>query len=97
MRVHDSNLNAVTIGTRQSTRTDSVQINRQGAYSSGYGGTQDRVSLSDLSSILAQSGDDNSARSARVDQLRASYQSGGYHVQAAAVAAKVVDSTIQAA
>jgi anti-sigma28 factor (negative regulator of flagellin synthesis) len=94
MRVHDSNLNAVTIGTRQTTRADTVQTGRTGAYGTNSGG-QDRVSLSDLSSALARISDESPEQTQRISQLAAAYRSGAYRTDPAAVARGVVNDSIQ--
>lgn len=96
MRVHDSNLNAVTIGTRQTNRTDTVQTGRTGAYGGTDPGVQDRVSLSNLSSALARLSDEGPPESQRISQLAAAYRAGTYQADPAAVARGIVDGSIRA-
>ena len=95
MRVHDSNLNAVTIGSRQTTRTDTVQTGGARGYDGHGCGSGDRVSLSDLSNAI-RSSDDGPDRSERVSKLAATYKSGSYRVEASAVAKGVVSEAMVA-
>lgn len=95
MRVNDSNLNAVTIGTRQAGRTDDVQTGRSGASSARGYANQDRVSLSDLSSMVAKAAE-SPDRSERINQLAAAYRSGNYRADAAAVSSSIVNDAMKA-
>lgn len=96
MRVNDSNLNAVTIGTRQPGRADAVQADRSNGYAHGWQGGQDRVSLSDLTNAVSQAADDDPGRSERVERLAATYESGSYRVEARALSASIVDDSVTA-
>jgi anti-sigma28 factor (negative regulator of flagellin synthesis) len=94
MRVHDSNLNAVTIGARQTGRTDTVQTGRAGGY--GEADTKrDRVSLSDMSSALARVADDTPEQIQKVAQLAAAYRAGNYRPGADQVARGIVNDAIR--
>jgi flagellar biosynthesis anti-sigma factor FlgM len=94
MRVHDSNLNAVTIGTRQTGRTDTVQTGRAGGHD-GVDAKSDRVSLSNLSSALARVSDDTPEQIQKVAQLAAAYRSGSYKPDAGEVARGMVNDSIR--
>lgn len=94
MRVHDSNLNAVTIGTRQTNRTDTVETGHGRGYDARGYGQNDRVSLSDLSNAMRAAGDDP-ARAERVSRLNAAYRSGSYKVDASAVAKGIVNDAMK--
>lgn len=96
MRVHDSNLNAVTIGARQTGRTDTAPAGRTHAYGGRDLGGPDRVSLSDLSSAVARAAEEGPGRAERVSQLAAAYRSGAYHANPAAVAHGLVNDSIRA-
>jgi anti-sigma28 factor (negative regulator of flagellin synthesis) len=94
MRVHDSNLNAVTIGTRQPGRTDSVQTGRGTGSGVSGASSQDRVSLSDLSSMVARASAEAPGRAEHIDRLAAAYKSGGYKVNAPAVSQSIVKDAL---
>ncbi len=96
MRVHDSNLNSVSIATHGSGRTEAGQGGRAG--STGAHGTagQDQLSLSDLGNLVRTVSGDTPERASRVSQLSAAYKSGNYKVDAAAVAGSVVNDALGA-
>jgi anti-sigma28 factor (negative regulator of flagellin synthesis) len=91
MRIQDSNLNSVTIGTSKSGKADGVQSGRSGsAGASGSSGT-DRISLSDLGSLVRSVSGDTPERTAKVSHLAAAYKSGNYHAPSTAVAKGIVN------
>ena len=95
MRVHDSNLNAITIGTRQTNRSDTVQAGRSNGYGSVEAGGRDSVSLSDLSSALARVLDESPEQTQRIAQLAAAYRGGAHRTDAAMVARGVVNDSVR--
>ncbi len=94
MRVQDSNLNAVTIGSRQAGRAESTQSGRTGNSGAHGAGSQDRVSLSDLSSMVASASAESPGRADHVNRLAAQYKSGGYSVNASAVSQSIVNDAM---
>jgi anti-sigma28 factor (negative regulator of flagellin synthesis) len=93
MRVHDSNLNVVTIGTRQTNRTDGETACSRDYDSRSYSDS-DCVSLSNLSSAVRDAGEDP-ARTEWVSNLAAAYRSGTYTFDAVAVAKGVVNDGLK--
>lgn len=93
MRVQDSNLNSVSIGT---TRTDTVQSGRAG--SSGVRGSygQDQISLSDLGSLVRSVSGETTDRTQMIDSLAAAYKSGSYQANALGAAQGIIDDAIRA-
>lgn len=96
MRVQDSNLNSVSISTRGTGRTDAAHGGRAGSSSPHGGYGQDQLSLSDLSSLVRTVSGDTPERASRVNALAASYKSGNYKVNSAAVAGSVVNDALRA-
>lgn len=96
MRVHDSNQNAVTIGTRQTGSTQAANSERRDSAAVNGAGDHDRLSLSDLGSLVRSVSGDTPARTARVDQLAATYRSGNYRPDASAVSRSIVADGLQA-
>ncbi|HEX3745122.1 MAG TPA: flagellar biosynthesis anti-sigma factor FlgM [Bryobacteraceae bacterium] len=82
-------------GASEAARTQDVsRAGGGGRHTSGAAsGGEDQVEISALSSSLAAQG---SARSARVDQLAATYQSGNYQVNSQDVSRSIVDRALQA-
>ena len=97
MKIHDSSSNSVTIGTQSSGRTDSARVGRTGASNSQDSSGQDRVSLSDLSSLVRSVSGDTPERVQRISQLRAEFVSGNYQPDTAAVSRSIVDDALRAA
>lgn len=93
MRVQDSNLNSVTIGSRPAGRTDSVSVGQSGNSSvhDNFGG--DRLSLSDLGSMVRSVSGDTPERMSRVSQVAAAYKSGNYRPDATAVAKSLINDS----
>jgi hypothetical protein len=94
MRVHDSSLNSVSIGTHQSGRADGIQSGRGTAGAHG-GSAADRISLSDLGSLVRSVSGDTPDRAAKVSQLAAVYKAGNYHVQASEVSKGIVNDSLR--
>jgi flagellar biosynthesis anti-sigma factor FlgM len=95
MRVHDSSLNSVTIGSHSSGRTEGTQSGRAGSTNAKGGAGADRVSLSDLGSVIRSATGENPARTERLSQLSAAYKSGHYQVDSKAVSKGMVDDALQ--
>jgi anti-sigma28 factor (negative regulator of flagellin synthesis) len=95
MKVHDSSLNSVTIGSHQTGRTESTHGGRAGKSSAPGGSGPDRISLSDLGSVVRSASGDNPGRTEKVSQLAAAYKSGSYHVNSHAVSKGIVDDALQ--
>jgi hypothetical protein len=91
MRIQDSNLNSVTIGTSKSGRPDGVQSGRSGSAASSTSSGTDRISLSDLGSLVRSVSGDTPDRTAKVSQLSAAYKSGNYHAPSSGVAKGIVN------
>lgn len=97
MRVHDSNLNSVSIGTHSTGRSDSAQSGRSGASGSQGSAGQDRISLSDLGSLVRSASSETTDRSERVNQLASAYKSGNYRANAAGAAKGIVNEAYKGA
>ncbi len=91
MKVHDSSSNSVTIGTQSSGRTEAAKGGRSGASRAPDASGQDRISLSDLGSVVRAVSGDTPERTQRISQLTALYKSGNYHPDAAAVSRSMVN------
>jgi anti-sigma28 factor (negative regulator of flagellin synthesis) len=96
MRVHDSNLNSVSIGTNQSNRTDSVQNGRAGSSSARGNSSHDQISLSDLSSLVRSVSGETTGQSDKVNRLAAAYKSGTLSTNSHATAKGIVNDALRA-
>ncbi len=95
MRVHDSNLNSVTIGTHSSGRAEAG--GRAGSSGVSGAGDQDQFSISGLASLLRAASGDSPERAQRVSKLAALFRSGSYSANAAAVSSNIVNDALHAA
>ena len=96
MRVHDSNLNSVSIGTHQSGRTDAVQNGRPGSSGARGSSAQDHISLSDLGSLVRSVSGETAGPSEKVNRLAAAYQSGALQTDSQATAKGIVNDALRA-
>ncbi len=95
MRVHDSNLNSVSIGTHQTGRTDGVQNGRTGSSSHG-NSAGDHISLSDLGSLVRSVSGESAGQSEKVSRLTAAYKSGALQSNSQATAKGIVNDALRA-
>ena len=95
MRVHDSNLSSVSIGTQQTSRTD-AQNGRTGAPGARGGSAQDQISLSDLGSLVRSVSGETASQSEKVSRLAAAYMSGALQTDSHATAKGIVNDALRA-
>ena len=96
MRVHDSNLNSVSIATQQSNRTDGIQNGRSGTSGARGSSAQDQISLSDLGSLVRSFSGDTAGQSDKVSRLAAAYKSGSLQTSSQATAKGMVNDALRA-
>ncbi len=94
MKVHDSQANSVTIGTHSAGRADAVKGGASGG-SGAQDSVGDRISLSDLGSLVRSVSGDTPERTQRISQLAALFQSGSYHPALSAVSRSIVHDASQ--
>ncbi len=97
MQINDAALGGLTSGAAsgagRAEAVDSVSLKtKQGGASKSTG--SDAISLSSLAQQVNDLDADSSARAAKVEQLRADYQSGRYQVDAQELASKLIDDSI---
>jgi flagellar biosynthesis anti-sigma factor FlgM len=93
MRIHDSNLPAVTTGAQQSQQTGAAGSGRgSGAAKAG----ADRVTLSSLSEALQSAALNSPERQSRIAELAAAYRSGSYQPDSRAIGQSILADALGA-